>query len=397
MPFSFLEVIAASPSKSFRLWVGAFLMGLALVRAPLVLAAVIAGVMLVAAFRPHARRLLAVALVVLILGAVRPALAPVSLPVPANALARIRAHTVSQMRRAWPGPEAALLAGMSIGDTTGMPQWMKLRFRKTGTTHLLAVSGANLTIAAGALVPLLFLLGLRREAVAVGAAAGIASFAVFTGGQPPVVRAAAMALLVLLAREAGRTPDRANLLLAAGAVMLAFDPALRDSISFLLSLSATAGLLWFSPLFAARFDAMRGVRRAPEVLRQSVADGLSALFTTLPITVGSFGNFSAVALPANMVAAPFVPLLTLGGGLLAVVSSVLPPLAALLAFPLAAVARILLWLLALCALAPGAYLMNGGFPPAAAVAWYAGLVFLARRASLSAPQHARTLSPHRAS
>lgn len=380
MPLPFLEEVAASPSRRFRLCVVAFLLGLALSGQPLVLAVLCTTAFLLAARVPRARRLLAIGVALLLLGAARPQFRPLLLPMPVEALGRARERTAFLVRRAMPGPEGQLILGITVGEKGGMARETVRRFRATGTTHLVAVSGANLTIAAGALMPLLFFLGMGRRAVAAATAVGVAAFAGFTGAEPPVVRAACMALLVLVARETGRTPDRANVLLAAAAAMLAAEPRLIGSISFALSMTATGGLLWLSPHIAAALP-----QRLPEFVRGATADGVGATLATLPITVGTFGEFSAAALPANVVAAPFVPLLTIGGGVLIAASWLWDAAGLVLGTALAAPTALLLSLLGLFARAPGSLLTGGGFPGWLAALWYMALWALARRAAKPYP------------
>ncbi len=380
MPLPFLEEIAPSPSRRFRLCTVAFLLGLACAGQPLLLASMCATVLALAARASGARRVLAIALALLVLGAARPHVRPLPLPMPVEAFSRARARTAHLVRRAMPGPEGQLILGITVGEKAGMARETVRRFRATGTSHLVAVSGANLTIAAGALMPLLSFLGLGRRAVAAATAVGVAAFAGFTGAEPPVVRAACMALLVLAAREAGRTPDRANVLLAAAAAMLAAEPRLIGSISFALSMTATGGLLWLSPHVAQALPA-----RMPETARSAAADGIGATLATLPITVGTFGEFSVVALPANVVAAPFVPLLTIGGGALIAASWLWDAAGLALGTALAAPTALLLFLLGLFARAPGSLLAGGGFPGWLAAFWYVALWALARRAAKPYP------------
>ncbi|TAK05018.1 ComEC/Rec2 family competence protein [Patescibacteria group bacterium] len=378
MPLSFLAKSAGSPSKTFRVCGLAFLLGLAFARYPVALAVGI-GVCAAAVLRlPSARRVLVIAAIVFVVGALRPRGPTIALPT--ESFAGLRAASVRAVRRAAPGPEGTLLLGMSVGDTTGMPRWLTLRFRRTGTSHLLAVSGANVTIAAGTLVSLLFALRLRRRAVAIGAAGAVCAFALFAGAEPPVVRAAFMALLVLAARELGRKPDSANLLIAAACIMLALDPAALTSVSFALSFTATGGLLWLTPPIAARLETMHFIRRAPEFLRGTAADGLAAQLATLPVALGTFGTFSAVSPLANILAAPFVPLLTIGGGALLAAAGILPDLGRAVGLALAVPVRFLLVLLAWCDAVPGAFLAGGAMPLPLAVSWYVFLAILIVRA-----------------
>lgn len=396
MSLSFLSACPGSPSKTFRICGLAFLLGLAFASYYQVLAVVV-GMFVIAAWRVRsARRVLAIAAIVFVIGAMRPRGPTIALPT--AWFADLRAASVRAVRRAAPGPEGTLLLGMSVGDTTGMPRWLTLRFRRTGTSHLLAVSGANVTIAAGTLVSLLFALRLRRRAVAFGAATAVCAFALFAGAEPPVVRAAFMALLVLAARELGRKPDSANLLIAAACIMLALDPRGIASVSFALSFAATGGLLWLAPPIAARLEAMHAVRRVPELLRGTAADGLAAQLATLPIALGTFGTFSAVSPLANILAAPFVPLLTIGGGALLAAAGLASELGRVVGVFLALPVRLLLLLLAWCDAAPGAFLDGGGMPLPLAVAWYVFLAMLAVRArDLPEPRDARivgaTFSP----
>ncbi|MGH9168664.1 MAG: ComEC/Rec2 family competence protein, partial [Acidimicrobiia bacterium] len=164
---------------------------------------------------------------------------------PPNPAMRLANHARAILRRgafrAMPGRQAALLLGLSIGDTSRMDAEVEEDFRATGLTHLLAVSGSNVAMF---LAPVLALAGLMRARltarVLVGAAA-VAFFALLTRWEPSVLRASAMAAIALVGVWAGRPRSTAAALGGAVLILLAVDPGLAASVGFQLSVAATAG------------------------------------------------------------------------------------------------------------------------------------------------------------
>lgn len=206
-------------------------------------------------------------------------------------------------------PYSSLILGMVAGMTRNMPASFSDALRKTGTTHLIAISGYNVTLVSNSVIRLFLMFTNRRYATLIGMIL-IWGFAVFVGAGAPVIRAALMTTFSLLGVLVGRPALIHIGFIVSIALMLLWNPLYLVSISFQLSSLATAGLIYLSPIL---MTALSEIGKIPEFLRSTVAVGLSANLMTLPVIVYNFGTVSIVSLPINIAVAPVIELVTLGG------------------------------------------------------------------------------------
>lgn len=241
----------------------------------------------------------------LALAAAARALPPLAAVFP-DPLAGLRGVLAAAILRLVPDPEGAVVAGIALGERAAIGRDLTDAFARSGTAHLLAVSGFNMTLVAGAVA--LALRGrLAPGPVALVTAGALGGYALLVGLSPSVLRAAVMALVASLALALGRPSLGANALCLAVAVLTALDPANATSIGFQLSVAATAGLLGLQSPLAQRLGAL------PSVPREGLATTLAASLPTVPIIAAAFGRISLVSPLANLFAVPlFAPLLALG-------------------------------------------------------------------------------------
>src|SRR5205814_7465931 len=219
-----------------------------------------------------------------------------------GAFAEARAALGVPLRRLVPEPESGILLGIALGDRGSISADLAYAFSRSGTSHLLAISGFNMTLVASAVGGLLRgRCGPRTRAIATGAAVVLYSLLVGLGAS--VVRSAVMATITSLGLALGRRAAAENGLCAAIALMLAIDPTTLGDASFLLSAGATAGLLAFQAPLARRFAAM------PALVGEGLAATLAATLPTLPLVAGIFGRISLVSPIANLIAVPLFPAL----------------------------------------------------------------------------------------
>ena len=222
--------------------------------------------------------------------------------------------------RVLPSTPRALLSGFLLGDTRAIPDDLVTAFRDAGLSHLLAVSGADVAFALAITEPALRRLRRGpRFAVGVGV---IVLFGTMTRWEPSVLRASVMAALVMLARAIGRPADAARVLVLAVIVLLVADPFLLHSVGFLLSCGACAGIVVGSRPITRWL-------RGPAWFREALGVTAAAQVGVAPVILTTFGTLPLVALPANLLAAPFVGPLTVWGLIASVVGSALGPSAAL--------------------------------------------------------------------
>ncbi len=252
-------------------------------------------------------------------------------------------------------PEAGLLRGLTIGDTEGISDTTLHEFRRTGLSHLLAVSGSNVSIVLAGIALLANRWSLRLRSSL--AAAGLALFVATVGPDASVLRAAAMGAVALFAMALGRPTEPLHVLGVALAVLVALRPQIVFSVGLHLSVAATIGIvLWASSL-------QQGLRPVPGWIGLPLAVTLSAQAAVLPLLAGVFGEASLVAPATNLLAAPAVaPATILGfvGGLVGTVHQDLGGLVLRLAEPFASW---ILWVARLGAQPSWAAVAVGGWVP----------------------------------
>jgi competence protein ComEC len=221
------------------------------------------------------------------------------------------------LARVLPEPEAGLAAGILIGLRDRVDRDLAAAFTTAGVSHVVAISGWNIAIVAGAVAAVAGRLGRRRRSVVTMLA--IAAYVCFAGASASVVRAALMAGVVLLARETGRAGRAAAALGWAAVLLLLADPGLIDDAGFQLSSLATAGLIaWATPVTEWIESAGRG--RVPRWLAESLGVSLAAQVATLPVVLVSFGRLAILAPVVNLAVVPLIApamavgLFAMGGG-----------------------------------------------------------------------------------
>lgn len=239
-----------------------------------------------------------------------------------------RGRLASALDRVLPEPEASLAQGVLLGRRASLPRDLRSAMDVAGLSRLLAVSGQNVALLAGLVVATLsWFMGRRWAGVA--ALAAIAGYALLVGGQPPVVRAAIMGGLLVLARMVGRPAGGLQPLLLGGATMMAHDPQVAHEVSFQLSFASTLGLMTLSPPLSgwcetavARLGPRAHALSRPllDVLAMSVA----ATAFVLPLAAINFGRISLLAPVANVIAAPAFSGVLGGSALVALAGAVWP-------------------------------------------------------------------------
>ncbi len=260
-----------------------------------------------------------------------------------------------------PAEQRALVPALVDGDDGGLDPGLADDFRATGLTHLLAVSGTNLTLLVGFLLVLARWLGVRgRWLYAVGAC-GIAGFVLLARTEPSVLRAAVMGAVGLLALGSNGRQRGSRALGVALVALLLVDPGLATSVGFALSVLATGGILLLAPPWR---DAL--ARWLPRWLAEAVAVPAAAQLACTPLVAAISGQVSLVAVAANLVVAPVVgpaTVLGLSGGLLGLLWA---PLGRLAGTP---AAWCVAWIVVVA--------RRGAALPSAAVGWGTGALPLA--------------------
>jgi len=195
------------------------------------------------------------------------------------------------------------MGGLILGEKASFNEALRQSFVDTGTIHIVALSGYNVTIVAEWIMKIF-----SSFPKNIGLGAGIFSillFVLMTGGSSTAVRAGIMASLALFARLVGRNYDVARALILAGVIMVLINPfILVFDVSFQLSFIATIAVIFFAPRIEKYFLWVTSRFK----LRDIISVTCAAYIFVLPFILYKMGNLSLVALPANVLILPFIPL-----------------------------------------------------------------------------------------
>lgn len=246
-----------------------------------------------------------------------------------------------------PEPQASLAQGVILGIRGNIPETLRDDFSRTGTAHLLAISGLHLSIVAGILLSIgIWLFGRNRHIYIWLALASIWLYALLTGMHPPVIRAAIMVSLFLAAELLGRQRSATTSLAFAAALMVGISPDVLWMASFQMSFLAMAGLIFVFPriqsLGQRAVTATLGEDGIAVSIAHFVTDSFSitlgAIIAVWPVVAYYFGIISLVAPLATFLVLPALPCL--------IATGVLAALIGLVALPVAQVIGWLAWLFA---------------------------------------------------
>jgi len=248
------------------------------------------------------------------------------------ALYEFKEKAFENIYRLFPDPESSLLAGILLGVDAGLTRELQQAFKNTGTAHIIAISGFNISIIAGLFVTFFSrFLGPRRGALL--AAIGIFFYTILVGGDAAVVRAAIMGSLALFARQIGRRQAALNTLLAVALLMCLWNPLYLWDVGFQLSFFATLGLILYAESFSqfankiiTRYFPASIAGRFTKLFSEFVLLTFAAQLTTIPIMAYHFKQISLISFLANPFILPAQPAVMILGGLAVLLSLVWFPL-----------------------------------------------------------------------
>ncbi len=206
-------------------------------------------------------------------------------------------------------PESSLARPIVFGGQKGLPQSIRDDFQKAGLTHIMAVSGFNISILAAIVMVVLLAIGLSRRYAFYLATLFLAGYIVLVGLPASAMRAGLMGFLVLWALKLGRLNKMTNSLVLTAAVLLIINPKLlRDDVGFQLSFLAIAGLVYAYPILEALWEKIK----LPKLkgLSDALLITLAAQVFTLPILAYNFSQISLIAPLANLAVLWALPILT---------------------------------------------------------------------------------------
>ena len=241
-----------------------------------------------------------------------------------SGVAHLRVYMEKIVNEIIPAPESALANGLLFGGSARLSEKIQDDFSQTGMTHIVAVSGYNVSIIITVVLGLLIFIGFYRNWAVWGAIIAVIFFVALIGFPSSGIRAAIMGIMVLIAAIFGRVTHAYSAILFSAAIMLVFNPLLlRYDIGFQLSFLATLGIVAIYPIIEKIFIKKNMAFGIVEVLLLT----LSAQIFVVPIIAYHFQTFSIVSLLVNVLVLPIIPFTMLFVALMIPTSFILYPVA----------------------------------------------------------------------
>jgi len=228
-----------------------------------------------------------------------------------------------------PEPHASFMSGILIGARKGIPEDLMQAFNRTGVTHIIAISGYNITIISIMIMNFCLSMGINRKKAFKFIIVGITFFVIITGATAAVVRSAIMGIIVLLAKQLGRKSNTENILALTATLMLIVNPKiLLYDAGFQLSFLATMGLIYLSPKVEPLFKWVTN----KFAIRENLTSTISAITITTPLILYQFERFSIVAPIVNLLILSFIPLSMLTGFIQVITGLIYIPLGKIIGY-----------------------------------------------------------------
>ncbi|MBR1645491.1 MAG: ComEC/Rec2 family competence protein, partial [Selenomonadaceae bacterium] len=233
-------------------------------------------------------------------------------------VAEIRQHYRESMSQVMSHEDAAAIFAMLFGGYAGLNPELVEEFQTTGIVHILSVSGSHMSMLAAATVLLCAFLKIPNAArFAIGLFV-IGSYAILSGLLPQVLRSAMMGILVFFAKTLDAEAEGARLLTLTALAMLVNQPLLLYDISFQLSFTSTAGLMYFAENLRERME------RLPKFFADAASMTIAAQLASLPVVVWYFNQVSLSSIFANAFVMPLLEIVIVGGLLGGIIAAVVP-------------------------------------------------------------------------
>lgn len=243
-------------------------------------------------------------------------------------LFKIKENIILTFQKSLAPEKSALLSGITIGERAEFSKKLKEAMANSGTTHIVALSGYNITIIAMAVMAF-FNWFLRRRGSFYLTILIIIAFVIMAGAEASVVRAAIMGLIILLAKQISRVHSMRNVIAVAALAMVLHNPkVLVFDVGFQLSFVALVGIIYLAPIIQKFFR----LKEESGFLawRENLLNTTSAQIAVLPLIIFYFGNFSIFAFVANILILSAIPVTMFFGFVMAALGFISMPLTIIL-------------------------------------------------------------------
>ncbi|HEA47214.1 MAG TPA: ComEC family competence protein [bacterium] len=208
-------------------------------------------------------------------------------------MVRVIEHTLPELH-------SSVLKGIMLGDKESLPPQVQENFLRTGTGHILVVSGLHVGLILLLLLILFRVLALPSRLAFLIVIPILGYYVLITGLRPPVIRATLMVIIGLVSLTIGRDTPLLAILSLACLIILLLNPLSLFDASFKLSFLAVAGIVYFTPFLEIR------LKRLPRWLKRPLAISLSAQLFILPLLAFYFNRLPLIGVITNLIVAPLI-------------------------------------------------------------------------------------------
>ena len=233
-------------------------------------------------------------------------------------VAQIRQHYRESMSQVMSAEDAAAVFAMLFGGYAGLNPELVEEFQTTGIVHILSVSGSHMTMLAAATALLCGFLRLNKKLTFAVGVFVIGTYAILSGLLPQVMRSATMGVLIFFAKTLDAQAEGARLLTLTALAMLVNQPLLLFDVSFQLSFTSTAGLMYLAE------DLRNLLERLPKFFAEAASMTIAAQLASLPVIVWYFNQISLSSVFANTFVMPLLEVVIVGGLLGGIIAAVVP-------------------------------------------------------------------------
>lgn len=260
----------------------------------------------------------------------------------AGSLYGLRDFLSGKLFSLFPSSQASLMSGLLFGqESAEFSASFKEAMKQSGTTHLVALSGYNISILIAAVATLASFLAGRRGVFVISVIV-IILFVAMTGAQSSVVRAAIMGVLIIASRMFSRIYHFRNSIAAAAFVMVLWNPmVLYFDVGFVLSFFALLGIVYGASACSV-FVKQKGLLGS---LAHIALETTWAQVAVLPVLVLTFGLISTCGVLANIILLPLIPFTMLAGGIVLGVTTLIPLAGKILSLGLWAILSFETWII----------------------------------------------------
>ena len=230
-------------------------------------------------------------------------------------LFELKNKTIANLQKVLPSESAAFMSGIILGERAEFSKELKTAMANSGTTHLVALSGYNISVI-GVAIGVMFGCFLSRRWTFILSVLLIFIFVLMTGAEASVVRAAVMGSILLLAKQVGRIYSFRNAIALAAFFMILENPRILNfDVGFQLSFAALLGLVYLAPAIEKFFR----LNKENDFFgaKENFLNSFSAQLAVAPLLISYFGNFSLIAIISNVLILTFMPVTMALGFILA--------------------------------------------------------------------------------